>query len=62
MQLSMPQYEMRRSNEKNWVPISEKFALKSLFDNSDLVSSKIDELLKGKEIPFKDSVFRIRRP
>ena len=62
MQLSMPQYEMRRSNEKNWVPISEKFALKSLFDDSDRVSSKIDALLKGKEIPFKDSVFRIRRP
>ena len=62
MQLNMPQYEMRCSDEKNWEPISEKSALVSLFTNYDRVTPVIDQLFKGKEIPIKNSVFRIRKP
>jgi hypothetical protein len=62
MQSTMPQFEMRCANEKNWVLIPEKAALESLFDNFDRVSPIIDELFQGKEITFRDSVFRLRKP
>ena len=61
MKLNLPQYEMRFSNEKSWVPISEDFALKSLFDNFDRVSPILAELFQGKEISLHDSIFRMRQ-
>jgi hypothetical protein len=62
MQFTLPQYEMRCSNEKDWVSISEKTALENLFVNFDCVAQVIDTLLKGKEIIFEDSVYRMRKP
>ena len=60
MQLNLPQYEMRDSTGNDWVPISEKSTLQSLFNTSMCVSTMIEELLKGKEITCRDSIFRIR--
>ncbi|UCE52705.1 MAG: hypothetical protein JSV31_26185 [Desulfobacterales bacterium] len=62
IQFRLPQYEMRYSNNGDWVSISERSALESLLDNFDRVSPIIDEMLQGKEILIQNSVYRILKP
>ena len=61
MNLTMHRYEMRCSDDNNWVPISVKDIFENLSADFDYVYSLIDNLLQGKEILIQGSVYRMKR-
>ena len=58
--ISLPIYELKYSEEKDWNTISEKAALEDLLDNFERVTPIISEMLHGKEINTQRGTFRIK--
>jgi hypothetical protein len=61
MHLSEYRYEMRRSDDKIWEPISEKTVLEKFCTNFECIYLIIENLLQGKEVSLNGSVYRIRK-
>lgn len=60
MQIEMPQYEVRNSNEDRWEEISEKTFLETLADVFDPVTPILDDILHGKEIITPYGIYRLK--
>ena len=55
-----PIYELKHIEENQWNVISERVALEDLVDNFDRIAPVISEMLHGKEINTRRSIFRIK--
>jgi len=59
MPCSMPSYEVKYHDKKNWEIISESKLLSKLLDVFDQVTPVIQEMIEGKQVPTPSAVFRI---
>jgi hypothetical protein len=58
--ITLPLYELKYFEEKNWHAVSEKAALEDLLDNFAHITPIIIEMLHGKEITTQYGVYRIK--
>ena len=58
--ITLPIYELKYSEEKDWDAVSENAALKELLDNFERITPIISEMLHGKEINTQRGIFRIK--
>ena len=60
MLFSMPSYEVKYHNKKEWEKISEAKVLGKLQETYGRVTPVIQEMLEGKQVPTPTAVFRIK--
>ena len=58
--ITLPVYELKYSEKKDWNTVSENSALKNLLDNFEQITPIINEMLHGKEINTQRGIFRIK--
>lgn len=58
--ITLPIYELKDSEDKDWNTISEHAALKELLDNFGQITPIIRDMLDGKEIHTQSGIFRIK--
>ena len=58
--ITLPIYELRYSEERDWHAVSEEAALDDLFDSFERIAPIISEMLQGKEINTQGGTFRIK--
>ncbi len=58
--ITLPIYELKYSEEKDWNTVSEEAALEDLLDNFERITPIISEMLHGKEINTQRGAFRIK--
>ena len=55
-----PQYEIKYSNETNWIKVSEKEFLVSLHNSNTQITPILKRMFDGEEIVTHSAIFRIR--
>ena len=58
--ITLPIYEIKHSEDKDWDTVSEHAALEELSDNFERITPIISEMLHGKEINTQHGIFRIK--
>ena len=58
--ITLPIYELKNSEDKDWNTISEHAALNELLHNFGQITPIIREMLDGKEIRTQSGIFRIK--
>ena len=58
--ITLPIYELKYFDEKDWNAVSEEAALEDLFVNFERITPIISEMLHGKEINTQRGTFRIK--
>ena len=58
--ITLPIYELKYSEEKDWATVSEDAALEELLDIFERITPIISEMLHGKEINTQRGIFRIK--
>jgi hypothetical protein len=60
MLFSMPSYEVKYHNKKNWEKISEAKVLGNLSETYGHITPVLQEMIDGKQVPTPTAVYRIK--
>ena len=58
--ITLPKYELRYSEDRDWHAVSEEAAWVDLYENFERITPIIGEMLHGKEVNTQRGTFRIK--